>query len=450
MNAPDLVDVYRLQVNPANAHEYRLDGRWVPFEQRTAKLRVRLWGPFRWTTSREVLWSVHGPVLQTRSGTYALRYAGIGEVRQALQYWRLNLARNVDEWRAAMSLLALPSINYVYADEKGNIGYIYNGQFPERKAGVDWSGILPGDRSDLVWHRYAPFSAVPQLWNPPSGVVFNANNTPFQATALGDGLDPKSFPASWGIQQNMTNRAWRLLETFGSDTQISPEEFRAYKFDLAYSPRSEVARVAKELTALPLQGNSSMAAVQQLLAGWNLRTDRDNRAAALGVLASTAVLGPEGDGDGGKSLQVALQEAANTLKQRFGRIDPAWGEVNRLRRGAVDLPVDGAPDILRAIYGKPEEDGRLGAVAGDTYILFVSWDRNGQLHSESVHQFGSATERPVSPHYADQAPLYAAMRTKPVWFTEAQLAGHVVEDYRPGQPRLARPQLRPATQQARP
>ena len=173
-------------------------------------------------------------------------------------------------------------------------------------------------------------------------------------------------------------------------------------------------------------------------------------AAALGVLASTAVLGPEGDGDGGKSLQVALQEAANTLKQRFGRIDPAWGEVNRLRRGAVDLPVDGAPDILRAIYGKPEEDGRLGAVAGDTYILFVSWDRNGQLHSESVHQFGSATERPVSPHYADQAPLYAAMRTKPVWFTEAQLAGHVVEDYRPGQPRLARPQLRPATQQARP
>ena len=450
VNAPDLVDVYRLQVNPANAHEYRLDGRWVPFEQRAAKLRVRLWGPFRWTTSREVLWSVHGPVLQTPSGTYALRYAGIGEVRQALQYWRLNLARNVEEWRAAMSLLALPSINYVYADEKGNIGYIYNGQFPERKAGVDWSGILPGDRSDLVWHRYAPFSAVPQLWNPPSGLVFNANNTPFQATALGDGLDPKAFPASWGVQQNMTNRAWRLLETFGSDAQVSPEEFHTYKFDVAYSQRSEVARVARELTALPLQGNPSMAAAQQLLAGWNLRTDRDNRAAALGVLASTAVLGPEGDGSGGKSPQAALQEAAGTLKQHFGRIDPAWGEVNRLRRGAVDLPVDGAPDILRAIYGKPEEDGRLGAVAGDTYILFVSWDRNGQLHSESVHQFGSATERPVSPHYADQAPLYAAMRTKPVWFTEAQLAGHVVEDYRPGQPRLAKLPQRPATQQARP
>lgn len=435
VNAPDLVDVYRLQLNPANPDEYRLDGQWVPFIKREAKLRVRLWGPFRWTTSREVLWSVHGPVLQTRSGSYALRYAGMGEVRQALQYWRLNLARNIDEWRAAMALLALPSINYVYADEKGNIGYVYNGQFPQRQAGVDWSGTLPGDRSDLVWQGYAPFSAVPQLWNPRSGLVFNANNTPFQATARGDGLDPAAFPASWGIQRNMTNRAWRLLETFGADASISPEEFRAYKFDAAYSARSEVARVARELATPMPQDDASLAAARQLLAGWNLQTDRANRAAALGVLATTAVLGPEGDGTQGTAPQAALEEAAATLRQSFGRADPVWGEVNRLRRGAADLALDGAPDTLRAVYGKPAADGRLAAVAGDTYILFVSWDKAGRLSSESIHQFGSATERPASRHYADQAPLFAAMRTKPVWFTEEQLAGHVLEDYRPGQAR---------------
>ena len=436
VNAPDLVDVYRLQLNPANPHEYRLDGRWVPFAVRSAKLRVRLWGPFRWTTSREVLWSVHGPVLQTASGSYALRYAGMGEVRQALQYWRLNLARNLDEWRAAMGLLALPSINYVYADEAGNIGYVYNGQFPQRRAGVDWSGILPGDRSDLVWHAYAPFSAVPQVWNPRSGVLFNANHTPFQATAQGlgprDGLDPAAFPATWGIQRNMTNRAWRLRETFGADPKISPEEFRSYKFDDEYSPRSEVARVARELAVTPGLAGDGLASARRLLAGWNLKTDRDNRAAALGVLTTTAVLGPEGDGSHGEAPEAALRQAAATLQQHFGRIDPPWGEVNRLRRGVVDLPLDGAPDTLRAVYGKPAADGKLGAVAGDTFIMFVTWDREGQLHSESVHQFGSATERTASRHYADQAPLFAAKRTKPVLFTEAQLAGHVVEDYRPG------------------
>ena len=45
-----------------------------------------------------------------------------------------------------MGLQLLPSINYLYADEAGNIGYVYNGQFPVRREGVDWSGELPGDR----------------------------------------------------------------------------------------------------------------------------------------------------------------------------------------------------------------------------------------------------------------------------------------------------------------
>jgi penicillin amidase/acyl-homoserine-lactone acylase len=139
------------------------------------------------------------------------------------------------------------------------------------------------------------------------------------------------------------------------------------------------------------------------------------------------------NGDGPKmSVPDALAGAIKTLKAGFGRIDPTWGEVNRIRRGEVDLPIDGGPDILRAVYGAPEKDGRLIGVAGDTYIMFVTWDRAGNLSSESIHQFGAGAERPASKHYADQVPLFAAMKTRPVLFTEAQLAGSIVEDYRPG------------------
>ena len=73
-------------------------------------------------------------------------------------------------------------------------------------------------------------------------------------------------------------------------------------------------------------------------------------------------------------------------------------------------------------------------MAGDTFIMFVTWDRTGRLDSESVHQFGSATLDATSRHYADQTPLFAAMGTKPVRFTEAALKGHVEADYAPGQP----------------
>jgi penicillin amidase/acyl-homoserine-lactone acylase len=70
--------------------------------------------------------------------------------------------------------------------------------------------------------------------------------------------------------------------------------------------------------------------------------------------------------------------------------------------------------------------------------MFVTWDRNGRLSSESIHQFGSATLDKTSPHYADQTPLFVAMRTKPVLFTEDELKGHVEEDYSPGTRRQSR------------
>ena len=72
-------------------------------------------------------------------------------------------------------------------------------------------------------------------------------------------------------------------------------------------------------------------------------------------------------------------------------------------------------------------------MAGDTFIMFVTWDRFGQLSSQSIHQFGSATLDERSRHYADQTPLFVKMRLKPVLFTEAQLAGNIEADYRPGE-----------------
>lgn len=431
VNNPDLIDVYKLVINPANPNQYRLDGAWKDFERSEAKLRVKLWGPFRWTVKRPVLRSVHGPVLETKSGLYAIRYAGMGEARQPLQYWRLNKAANLADWKAAMALQALPSINYIYADEAGNIGYVYNGLFPNRRDGVDWSGVLPGDRSDLIWNGYKPFDQVPQLWNPKSGLVFNANNTPYQSTALGDGMDPRTYPLTMGIQTNMTNRAWRLTETYAADPAISAEEFRAYKYDLAYSGKSELAGIMREVAALK-EDDPDVKAAKTLLAGWDLRTNRESRAAALGVATASAVVAGR-SGEGPKvSVRDALLRAGADLKKSFGRIDPAWGEVNRIRRGAVDLPIDGGPDVLRAVYGKPGKDGRLEAVAGDTFIMVVTWDREGRLSSESIHQFGSNTSWPKRPHYADQVPMFAGMQVKPVLFTEAQLAGQVAETYRPG------------------
>ncbi|HLJ28643.1 MAG TPA: acylase [Candidatus Angelobacter sp.] len=442
VNDPDLIDVYKLTINPANPNQYQLDGQWRDFEKSDAKIRVKIWGPLVWTVHREVLHAAQGPVLKTDRGVFAIRYAGIDEVRQPLQYFRLNKAATLAEWRAAMEVQAIPSINFVYADEKANIGYVYNGLFPVRQEGLDWQDVLPGDRSDLIWHKYLPFEKIPQIWNPQGGLVFNSNNTPFRAAAPADDLKPRDFSPTLGIQSNMTNRAWRAAENYGADSHITAETFRAYKFDLNYSVHSDPVQLVNEAATLDPGKSSDSDEVRQaqdILKRWDHRTNVANRSAALAILMAEPVLRArievKGKPQPPSQAQVlaGLRDAIQLLKAHFGRLDPEWGQVNRLRRGKLDVPIDGGPDVYRAVYGLKQTDGTLSAAGGDTFIMFVTWDKEGKLSSESIHQFGSATLDESSPHYADQSPLFVAMKTKPVLFTQEQLAGHIEAEYRPGE-----------------
>jgi acyl-homoserine-lactone acylase len=432
VNKPDLADVYRLKTDPAKPGQYYLDGQWRRFEKSVATFRVKIFGPILLTVKRDLLWSAHGPVLETDHGAFAISYAGQGELRQPNQYMAMNKARNLNEWRAAMAMQALPSINFVYADDQGNVGYLSNGQFPVRKNGFDWAGTLPGDRSDLLWKERVPFAQLPQIWNPKSGFVFNSNNSPLIASDPVDNIKPENLAPNLGLQTNMTNRAYRVLETYALDRSITAEEFEAYKYDLAYSSKSVLAGLIKQALAFDAKDNADLAAAQVILKSWNMQTDIGNRGAALAILTGEPIGRALEMGEPPPPLRPALDEAIAYLKRHYARLDPTWGQVNRLRRGSVNLPIPGGPDVYRAVYGKKGDDGTLTANGGDTFIMFVTWDRAGKLSSRSIHQFGSATLDAKSPHYADQAKLFAEMKTKPVWFNRADLKDQIERSYRPG------------------
>jgi penicillin amidase/acyl-homoserine-lactone acylase len=429
VNHPKLHDVFKLKMNPSNPNQYRLDGQWKDLERRTIEIPVKQADGSMQIQSREIFRSVHGPVVKGPQGVFAIRYPTQGGVRQVAEYWAMNRASDFTQWKAAMAMEAVPSINYVYADEKGNIGYLSNGMYPLRRADLsDASTVLPGDDSALIWTQLRPFEASPHLWNPKSGWVFNSNNTPLRATDPSSDLKASDFPASQQLQpiDDMTNRAWRALELFGPDKAISAQAFDDDKYDVAYSVHSDEVAWVKEVLAIDPKGDADLIAAQAALRSWNGKADLKSRGMGL-----VALMWLQRRMHRDWTPLQMLQASIPILKKGFGRVDPEWGEVNRIRRGRLDIPVDGGPDTFRALYASPDADGRLHGVNGDSYVMFMDWDRQGRLTDRSVHQFGSATQDPASPHYADQSPLFAAHQTKPVLFTEADLKGQIERDYSP-------------------
>lgn len=133
-------------------------------------------------------------------------------------------------------------------------------------------------------------------------------------------------------------------------------------------------------------------------------------------------------------MQGSYRAAVRTLLRHHGRLDVPWGEVNRFRRGSLDAPASGGPDVLRAIEDfELEPDGTYTARSGDSLVMFVEWDRGGRQRVETIHQFGSATLDETSPHYADQAPLFLREETKTIAMDEVELRAQLERDYRPGE-----------------
>ena len=95
VNAPDLIDVYELELHPNNPYQYKIDDEWKHFIVKDIPIEVRLFGLFNWTFYKEALWSIHGPVLKGKHATYAIRFANYNNIQMVEQWYRMNKATNL-------------------------------------------------------------------------------------------------------------------------------------------------------------------------------------------------------------------------------------------------------------------------------------------------------------------------------------------------------------------
>jgi penicillin amidase/acyl-homoserine-lactone acylase len=172
-------------------------------------------------------------------------------------------------------------------------------------------------------------------------------------------------------------------------------------------------------------------AALEIVRAWDLRADPQNTGIALVIWTLQSLDFPDLDEIDPAALADAFVQTVRAFQEHHGRVDVPWSQVNRLRRGELDLGLGGGPDILHAVYGKMLDDARLQGRQGDSHVMLVTWDRDGEVHSRSIHQYGSATLDENSLHYADQSPLFVARKLKQVWLEEADIRAHLEREYRP-------------------
>ena len=116
---------------------------------------------------------------------------------------------------------------------------------------------------------------------------------------------------------------------------------------------------------------------------------------------------PHGLGDAEAALK-ALGRAIRKTRDDHGSLDVAWGEVHRLHRGDVNVPIGGSSGdehgAFRVIIYRRDRDGKLIASGGDSFVFAAEFGPQVRAHSILVY---SQSGNPDSAHYNDQSALFA-------------------------------------------
>ena len=432
VNYQDKIDVFQLEMSPNKKKQYRFDGNWEILEEKTVKLKVKI-GAFVLPIKKTAFWSKYGATVQTKQGTFSVRFGANQDIRGVEQWYRMDKARNFSEFYKAMQMTAIPGFNTIYADKHDTIFYVSNGKIPLREQGYDWQNTVQGNTSKTLWTSFHPLKDLPQYVNPASGYLVNTNHTPFNATGVKNNLQAKDFDPTMGYETKNNNRSTRFQELISQYEKLSYEDFKRIKYDNQLPEKLHFPIDVEALFQLNPVENADIQALIETLKTWNRKADVDSKGAAVFLIVLN-YLGEEANKKGeviSKEESIAALRHANTyLKQYFGRTDITLGDLQKLVRGDVEKPSWGLPDVITAMYSKSYKDGKLKVMAGESYIELVKFPKNGLPEIESVTNFG-ASGHADSTHYTDQMDMFLNKQTKKMTLDKAEILRTAERVYSP-------------------
>ncbi len=288
-NVSSTRDLYHEEINAEDPDLYVDGGRWVRFDKRLERVRVRGEDPLEF----EVRLTRRGPIVNgiipavepQGDGPISLRWVGHEAICDARALLALNRAKSAKDVRAVLDEWRLSVWNGVYADSEGRFGYQMSGSIPLRAAMTRGTrGVGP----EHEWNGYRSTPDLPGVHDPGRGWVASANNAPAPQEML------EGITGAYADGYRMR----RIAEMLERGEKLAPAEVRDIQID-ALDVR---ARELKDAMASELAnaGNDVAETLSRILRDWNCRFDFDQTGAAVWAalwprFASLATLELAGD-----------------------------------------------------------------------------------------------------------------------------------------------------------
>ena len=434
VNYPDKTDIFQLEMVKNSKSKYIVDDKILKLEKFRGKAFIKVLGiPIK--VSRRYYRSIYGPTLKNKNGFYSVRTPSLFKIRALEQWWKMNKSKTFEEFYDVLKMNEIPGFNFGYADKYDNIFYISNGIIPVRNAKYNWRGVVPGNTRETLWTDYHSTEDLPQVLNPESGFLYNANNTPYKSTAEYENPNSEDFPKEMGYSTYDNNRSTRILELIESYDRIDFSDFKSIKFDYKFPTPFNFNFVdVNQIMEMNPDYYPEISELIKEIQNWDRSTNSDSLGAGvfamfyynLGNYIGKSYINRKLSKD---LIALILKDVKSYMIKYFKKTKVKLGDYQKLVRGKKEIPIWGMPDVITAMTSSKHKDGKRKIVHGESYIQLVKFS-DGKAHIESIMSYGNS-ENPDSPHYDDQMEMFAKFETKKMTFDKELIYKNAKRIYRP-------------------
>ena len=451
-SAADVIDEYAesvVRTDGATGYQYGNDVR--PFTEKKVRLAYRDGDSLahrEFTTYS----SHHGPVIREANGQWITVKLMVEHEKALTQSFLRTKTKSYDEFTKVMELKTNSSNNTVFADGDGNIGYFHGNFMPKRDPKFNWAGVVDGSDPATEWQGLHSLDEMIHVHNPATGWIQNCNSTPFTVSGSAS-PKRKDYPSYMAPDQENARgiHAVRVLENRKGFTVESLIEAAYDSYLTGFEPILPGLLKAYDQLATSSPLKAQLKEPIDSLRKWNLRFSVTSVPTTVAVYwGQEMVRVARAAEDTESPLKVtgaqrlaALAVAVTKLETDFGTWKTGWGEVNRFQRvsGEIVQPFnDSLPSLpvgfASAQWGSLASFGsrfygtkKMYGTSGNSFVAAVEF--GPRVRAKSVLA-GGVSGDPKSPHFSDQAEMYAKGQFKDVLFYREDVEKHAERTYQPG------------------